>query len=220
MTFYKISSVETVAKAVAEAIREHLGVGEPVFWLVPGGSAIAVASLASKMLGGVPLDKLVVSLTDERFGPVGHTDSNWRQLNMAGFELPKAKLLPILGGKDAPAACEDFKLTLKEHLTAPSYKIGLFGIGTDGHTAGILPDSPAASSEDLAACYEADFTRITITPKAIAMLDEAIVYCTGESKLAALNQLEQDLPVAKQPAQALKTAKKLSVYNDYKGEPV
>ncbi len=246
MTFYKISSVETVAKALAETIKQHLAAGEQVFWLVSGGSSIAVASLASKLLApwnarpgragmadstglaGAPLDKLVVSLTDERFGPIGHTDSNWRQLNMAGFELPRAKLLPILGGQDIEATTEGFKRTLEQQLAAANYRIGLFGIGNDGHTAGILPNSLAASSAELAACYDADprsgsgasFTRITITPKGIARLDEAVAYATGEAKHPALNQLEQVLPLAQQPAQALKTAKKFSVYNDYKGEPL
>ena len=38
-------------------------------------------------------------LTDERYGPVGHPDSNWSQLLQKGFDLPQAKLVPVLTGR-------------------------------------------------------------------------------------------------------------------------
>ena len=63
-----------------------------------------------------------------------------------------------------------------------------------------------------------DKDRITMTAAAIAKLDEAIVCAFGESKHLPLDRLEQQIPIARQPAQALKLARDLAIYNDYKGE--
>ena len=43
-------------------------------------------------------DNLVVALVDERYGPVGHPDSNWFKLEIAGFKIKGAKMIPILIG--------------------------------------------------------------------------------------------------------------------------
>jgi 6-phosphogluconolactonase/glucosamine-6-phosphate isomerase/deaminase len=95
--------------------------------------------------------------------------------------------------------------------------IGLFGIGPDGHTAGILPGSTASSeTEKLVTGYTGpDYQRITLTVPAIAQLDVAIAYAAGAAKAPALQTLKtEDISVSDQPAQVLKQVPEFFIYSD------
>jgi 6-phosphogluconolactonase/glucosamine-6-phosphate isomerase/deaminase len=220
MTFRKITSAEPVVSYLVKVLREKLAAGERVLWLVPGGSAIDVAATVSQQLRGTDLSNLTVTLTDERFGPVGHDDSNWRQLHDADFHLPGATMVPVLHGHSQTGTTQEFARHLQEYCRGASYCIGFFGIGPDGHTAGILPGSPAVNAKEWAVIYQAPgFTRVTMTPPAIAALSEAVVYAMGESKQEPLELLQQDVPIDKEPAQALKKVPKLTIFNDQIGDP-
>jgi 6-phosphogluconolactonase/glucosamine-6-phosphate isomerase/deaminase len=217
ISFIKIKSTDPVAGYLADTLKAHLAKGERVLWLVPGGSAIQIAAAVSTQLRGHSLKNLAVTLTDERYGPVGHPDSNWHQLEQAGFSLPGAELMPVLSGADMEATTANFAATLERELARADYRLGFFGIGPDGHTAGMLPDSPAVTAQGFASGYSANYERITMTVPAIRRLDEAVVYAVGENKWPVLDQLEGQVELTKQPAQALKPVSKLTIFNDYKG---
>ncbi len=207
---------EYVAEVIANKILEHLKKEESVLWLVPGGSAIKIAVLASRIISEEPHSNLVVSLTDERYGDVGHKDSNTKQLSDAGFSLPDAKIIPVLSNKSMEETSSDFTQSLERALKTSDYKIGFFGMGKDGHTAGILPNSEAVFADGLTCGYNTDtFKRITITFKAIEQLDEAVIYAVGEEKYPALKNLEGDLPLSEQPAQIYKKISKVTLFTDY-----
>lgn len=207
---------EEAAQALADKIASKLSLGKQVLFFATGGSGIDVCVKFSEILKNKPHQNLTVTLTDERYGPVGHADSNWQQLLEKGFSLPEARFLPALTGDDVQTTCQKLNQALELELKKDSYKIGLFGIGADGHTAGILPHSEAINSGDLAYTYKTEkFERITITPKAILALDEAVVYAKGEEKWKTLRDLEQDKDIHDQPAQILKTVPLLTMFTDY-----
>jgi 6-phosphogluconolactonase/glucosamine-6-phosphate isomerase/deaminase len=217
--FYKFSHWQTVADILAQSIASRLNSRQSVLWLVSGGSAIEVAIEAAKQLGGVDLSRLSVSLVDERFGPPGHKDSNWTQLMRQGFELEGAKLSPILNGSDLSQTTEDFDRFIKAAANSARYKISLLGLGADGHTAGILPNSLALDSKQPVVSYTGpDYQRITLSPVGLGLMDEAVVFAQGESKAKALHDLAQNLPIELQPAQIIKTIPRAAVYNDLVGE--
>src|SRR5581483_2009131 len=100
-----------------------------------------------------------------------------------------------------------------------TYRIGLVGIGADGHTLGIKGLSPATNAEGLVSHYKwYDYERLTLTPKAIPMLDEVVAYVVGKIKNRLLDDLDKPISAAKFPGKYLLRAHKLSIYNDYKGE--
>jgi len=209
--------MELIAPVIARPIIEALQSGRRVFWLIPGGSAAQLAILVMDLIAPALRTKLHITLTDERYGPPGHEDSNWHQLELAGFNSTGAVSSPVLNGTDFLAATRSYNDYLDKELNSADYKIALFGIGADGHTAGILPHSVAADSQSWAEGYEApNFYRITMTPAAIAELDEAFVFAAGEAKWPALSQLKDSLDISEQPAQALKKADKLTIFTDYK----
>jgi len=207
-----------VAEFLANSIITQLNLNKKVLWFATGGSSIKVASIASKKIAEVTHNKLTIMLTDERYGEPTHPDSNWQQLLTTGFNLPQAKLIPILTGENRDTTVKKFNENLKKEFANADYKIGLFGVGGDGHTAGILPNSPAVNYPDLAFGYDSEkFERITMTKNAIAMLDEAVVFMQGENKWPVIKDLkEKDLPFKIQPAQILKQVPLLTIFTDYK----
>ncbi|MDB5179367.1 MAG: hypothetical protein JWN01_1310 [Patescibacteria group bacterium] len=222
MNFTHATSTKPAVDHLAQTITEHLEAGDHVLWLLSGGSAINVAVEVGGRLRGADIDLagLIVTLTDERYGPVGHAGSNWRQLEDAGLGLPGATLLPVLAGVDLEATAEEYTAILKNHLHSADYRLGLFGIGPDGHTAGILPHSPAVAATKLAASFDGgQYQRVTMTAPAIALLDEAVVYAAGEPKWPTLARLaREDAPLTEQPAQVLKAVPQLTIFTDYQGE--
>ncbi len=219
MILEHVTGPKEAAAYLAKHIETQLYLGKQVLWFVPGGSGIAVAVAAARALAAspVPLSALTVTLTDERYGPVGHSDSNFATLTKAGFTLTGATMLPVLTGESQVETVRTFTKTLEGALAVSTERVGLFGIGADGHTAGILPRSSAAVSDELVATYSAGvFKRITITPKVIKMLNETISYALGESKwqtIAAL--LATGATIASQPAQALKQVPRAVLFSDY-----
>src|SRR5690606_15434293 len=96
-------------------LRSHLDNNERVVWLIPGGSAIDTAIQVADFIKDHPkLANLSVTLTDERFGPVGHADENWQQLIESGFLLPGATTYRVLTGNIAEETARLFAEKLEE----------------------------------------------------------------------------------------------------------
>ncbi|MBI3305930.1 6-phosphogluconolactonase [Candidatus Nomurabacteria bacterium] len=220
---------EVAAKFIASKILKQLEISNKVLWFVPGGSAITVAVEAAKIISHTykhtyanTYNNLTVTLTDERFGRVGHKDSNWRELIERGFNLPEAKLLPVLNiytERSRSMTTEKFNTIIGDELQKADYRIGLFGVGADGHTAGILPLSAAVSAKEWACSYQAPkFERVTITSKTIDKLDEAVVWAQGREKWRVIKDIiEKEIDLNLQPAQVLREVKRLTIFTDYIG---
>lgn len=212
-----IKKPEEIISYLHRTINTHLANGKSVLWIVAGGSAIPIVSEVSRLLKGEKLHNLSVTLTDERYGPVDHPDSNWLQMKKEGFLLAGAQLLPVLNGESIEKNTAEFnKLLTKRLRTEGIYTLGLFGMGSDGHTAGILPDSPVVKSTALASWYDGgQFMRITMTPRAISMLDEAILYAVGRDKWGMIERLKSRGGINIQPAHILKAVPKFTIFSDY-----
>lgn len=217
MEYTHTTTIEPVVNYLTEALKQHLLADEKVLWLLSGGSGAKVCLEVAAKLTDIPLEKLYVALSDERYGPVGHTDENWQQLLDGGFSLQGATLYRTLNGTDREATTQAFAQWLDEHLTLVDYRIGMFGIGPDGHTAGIKPNTSAVSSTDWATSFTGeDFERITMTFGAIERLDEVVIQAMGSEKVPTLRTLiGESIDPAIQPAQVLKRVPKYTLFTDY-----
>jgi 6-phosphogluconolactonase/glucosamine-6-phosphate isomerase/deaminase len=223
MHFFRVTNDENAYVYLERTLNDALAKFNNVIWFVSGGSNIQISVDTLNKLDKANLAKLHVLLIDERFGEPGHKDSNYKQLLDAGFS----------------PEIVDFKPVLKEHLdylseTTSAYDhmvrnafseadfvVGQFGIGPDGHTAGILPGSTAADdNENLVASYETPiYDRITLTPKAIKAMSVCYVYVMGENRKDVIEELERkNLPVNVQPAQIFKEVKEAYIINREIGE--
>jgi len=209
---------------MAARIALALNAGKRVLWLVCGGSNIPVAvetmDAVRSRVGKEELSRLTVALTDERYGPVGHKDSNWEQLTERGFDFTGIATAPVLVGRSLDTTVSEYAMRMKELMEAAIASggliIGLFGIGVDGHIAGALPGSPALDDPRYVSGYSAqDFVRITLTPVALKKVGVAYAFAFGASKKIALGSLiSKDLPIVEQPSQILKSISEAFLCSD------
>ncbi len=194
MKFVRESN-EVAVTTISQRMISLLTEGKKVLWLTSGGSMIPLqVAMLDHIKDSVPqlLDHLLIMPGDERYGPPAHANSNHYQLVEAGFEPRSAVWIDILSPELDPEHTRDrYQADLTECIDVSDIVIATFGIGTDGHTAGVLPGSPAVVDTELATYYEADdFQRITLSLDAIEQhVDEAYVVARGQSKTAALERL-------------------------------
>ncbi len=216
MNFIINKSIEEIASDIASVINRELSLGKKVLRFVSGGSVVPIEVLVSKKIKLNNKNQLFVFLADERFGPIGHRNSNSLLLESSGFNIPKANIVPVLTGRNFLVTAKYLRLVLKDLFDSCDYKVGVFGIGADGHTSGIMPHSEAIHIDELVCAYETpEHDRVTITPKAINQIDEAFVYAVGENKWSALEKLKENIPIEEEPAQVLKKIPNLKIYTDY-----
>lgn len=208
--------IQAAADSLVSTISSKLSGGQRVLWLLSGGSSLKIASIVASQIEQADLNSLYITMTDERYGPIGHANENWQLMLNDGFSLTGAETYRVLSGKSRTETTADFNDWLDKHIKLADYKLAVFGIGSDGHTAGIKPGSRAIESNRLAADFTGDdFERITITPKAVALLDEAVIQVSGHEKASQLQDLiSKSIPISRQPAQILKAVPKATIHTD------
>src|SRR3989339_342689 len=108
------AKTEEAAVFLASSILKQLNSGKQVLFFVTGGSSMAVAVRTAELLREHPHQNLTVTLTDERYGPIDHFNSNYFQLMEKGFDLPQAKMIPILIDDDQNITTEKFNTVLRD----------------------------------------------------------------------------------------------------------
>jgi 6-phosphogluconolactonase/glucosamine-6-phosphate isomerase/deaminase len=221
MQFIYETNADQAAAALAERLHVELEAGKPVVWFVSGGSNISLAVQVMDSMSEELSQKLTILLLDERFGKPGHADSNWKQLQDAGFNPKKAKTIETLQPeKTLLATCTAYDDAVHNVIGQAEKNGGIViaqcGIGGDGHIAGILPHSSAVTASEWVTCYDGGaYQRITITPIAWEHLDVAFAFAYGDGKQGTLTRLKNDaLSVNDQPSQLLKVTPEAYVYTD------
>ncbi len=191
MKFTKYSYDETVRR-VADSITGALVCHATVSWLTSGGSNVQLQVDVMKAIrrrAGNRLDRLTILPVDERYGASGYVDSNFQAMKQVGFD-PGSAIWPDILEQNT-----DFDTTIfmYNELVAKALQsdvvIATLGIGTDGHTAGILPHSPAVHATDLVIGYAANYQRMTLTSIALKRITTAFVVAFGDSKRHVIDKL-------------------------------
>jgi 6-phosphogluconolactonase len=166
------------------------------------GGGIGIASLAavraSAARAAVDWRKVDVWWGDERFVAADDDERNEKQAREAlldSLDLDPARVhpMPALGGPDgddvdAAAAryADELALAAGPEADVPAFDVLLLGMGPEGHTASIFPESPAAYDERTAfavhGCPKPPPTRISMGFSAINAAREVWMVVTGEDK--------------------------------------
>jgi 6-phosphogluconolactonase/glucosamine-6-phosphate isomerase/deaminase len=190
--------------------------------LISGGSNINAATQIMQRVPEDVSDKLIISLIDERYGEVGHLDSNFQQLLTAGFEPKRAKLVPVLQKNlDITETADRFEEFLADTINNVDLTIGLLGVGPDCHIAGILPNSNAAvENERLVSAYESSpYKRITTTFQLLRKIDICYAFAFGDNKNQALHDATNESgSLIEKPAKILNNLKEAYLYTDQVGD--
>lgn len=218
LQFHKFTDTHAASNIIAERLRKELVNGKKVLWLLSGGSNIGIEVAALKALPPELQKNLTITLNDERFGPYGHKDSNLQQLTDAGMPASPANVIPVLMPESLPLAetADHFGDNITKEIALADVTISQLGMGSDGHIAGILPNTPAVTATGPTCSYATDqYERITITAETLRHINVIYLFAFGPDKRAQLEQLrDQQLSPAEQPAQFLRQNTEVYVYND------
>jgi 6-phosphogluconolactonase len=116
-----------------------------------GNTPRLVHAELAKIAGDLPWNKVQITFGDERCVPPDHPDSNYRMakeslLDPAG--IPESNVFRIRGEIDPELAANECEAKLSAVAARFSesryvHDLILLGLGEDGHTASLFPDSPA-----------------------------------------------------------------------------
>ncbi len=204
---------------IASYISDSLQKNKRTVWFLSGGSNIAIEVAIISKIPTQLTTKLTIALVDERFGTFNHPDSNYRQLFSAGFNKKLATIIPVLSAQKNTSFTEttqDYNQTIETLLEDDSiHKIAQLGIGTDGHIAGILPNSPIIISNYYVDSYRSKpYDRITLTFMALRKIDRVFLVSTDPAKKDIIQKLVDDNENYNMlPAKILNDLKDVYLYN-------
>lgn len=140
---------------------------------------------------------------DERCVPPDHADSNYRMMRDAlRVPIPEENIHRIYGELAPESAAEKYENELRSFFKAtPRFDLILLGLGDDGHTASLFPDSPALKESTRWALPVEQATppppfvpRVTLTLPVINNAQEIIFLVTGSGKAARVAEILGSAP--------------------------
>lgn len=210
---YSPTAATTAANTLQQVLEKYEAV--PILLLVSGGSWLSVLDLLPPQLCSY---QLTLGMLDERYD-TNPAHNNFSQLmRTTFFATAKTCGLDVIDTRVQPAeTAEALALRFEETIRAwqadnpEGVIVVTFGMGSDGHTAGIMPGYVATLSADAAyvQSYSVPETvnpfpdRVTVTPHFLTtQVTEAVAYVSGEHKCATLAAVMQaSRTVEEAPAQ-------------------
>ncbi|SQF95969.1 6-phosphogluconolactonase [Paucimonas lemoignei] len=201
---------ETLAANVAEQLRTAIAANGLATLVVSGGRS-PVAFFQSLAVQPLDWSNVVVSLADERWVPVEHADSNAGLLQRFLLQGPAADAR-FLGLYNAAESLEDAALATDRALAElPPIDVLILGMGDDGHTASLFPNSPNLSEAlDLNSARRClpmlaptvPHQRLTLTRQLLASARRPILSVSGQAKLDTLRTALAGDDLAQMPVRA------------------
>lgn len=188
-----------------------------VLWLLSGGSNTEIEAEVINEIDEGLTKNLKLLLVDERFGPSGHTNSNYQHLKTNGFDPKNARFIDIL--ENSSSAKQSLNIFIQEYeklRASVNTIIGQLGIGSDGHIAGVLAASDGVTAPETAIYYQGgDYLRISLTLRSLKNFNHTYVFCFGEDKKEPLEHLKNaDVSLELCPSLILREMTDVKVYND------
>ena len=96
----------------------------------------------------LPWDRMHFFFGDERCVRSDHPDSNYRMASESLFSnvpIPPDNVHRVQTELPAESAAAEYEASLQEHFEGvfPQFDLVMLGLGSDGHTASLFPDTPA-----------------------------------------------------------------------------
>ncbi|BBP78995.1 6-phosphogluconolactonase [Pseudomonas gingeri NCPPB 3146 = LMG 5327] len=186
---------EGQARDVAQQLRAAIA-ARGVATLVVSGGRSPVAFFQGLAKQDLDWSKVVISLADERWVPVEHADSNAGLLKRYLLQGPVAKAR-FIGLYNAAANLEEAAQQADQFLAElPDIDVLVLGMGDDGHTASLFPNSP-----NLEAALQVDGSRrvwpmlaptvphqrLTMSRALLSSATFTVLAISGQSKLTTLD---------------------------------
>jgi 6-phosphogluconolactonase len=206
------AAAEEVLRAATHAVAER---GRFTIALSGGSTPRNMYTLiAANAATTLPWDRMFFFFGDERHVPPDDPDSNYRMANeslLAKIPVPPANVFRIPAeNPDANAAAEMYEQTLRRFFGLapgefPRFDLILLGIGPDGHTASLFPETAALQEKTRLVVAnwveKLNTSRITLTLPVLNHARCVAFLVSGIDKAAALHEvLEGTAPAEKYPS--------------------
>lgn len=153
--------------------------------------------LARDYADGIDWSRVHVFFGDERTVPPDHEDSNYRMAREALLDhVPAGSVHRMRGELSPEEAAASYEDELREFFGSdgiPSLDLIMLGIGEDGHTASLFPNTPALDVTDRWAVEnpveKLDTIRLTLTAPIINAARSVNFLVAGEGKAGALREI-------------------------------
>lgn len=183
------------ANRIVELLADRLDHNKRASLVVSGGTS---PQQCLSLLANAPLDwqRVQVALSDERWVPPDHQDSNEKMVRetLLVDRAASAQLLSVYSGHVTPAErCDE----LQDPLPELPFACSLIGIGVDGHFASLFPDADTLETGldvDSGRLYVPVATaasphpRMSMTLAGISRSDEIALLFFGDDKRAVFEQ--------------------------------
>ena len=194
-----------VAREAADRItgvaEESIALGDRFTFVLSGGST---PKLLYEMLAREPHKSRIdwtrteLFFADERCVPPDHADSNYRMVRetlLSKVPIPGDNVYRIHCEDDPAVGAKDYGLMLKEKFADGGPDLILLGMGEDGHTASLFPNTPAldetkhrAVANHVARATTGDSWRVTMTAPFINRARNVMILVTGANKAARVSE--------------------------------
>jgi 6-phosphogluconolactonase len=217
-----IEVVATAADLFHAAAEEFIGVaraaigaqGRFTVALSGGSTPKALYSLLAASYADFAWNRIFLFFGDERHVPPTDPDSNYRMVNeslLTRIAIPPENVFRVPAeNPDAAAAASDYEAQLCRFFELqpgefPRFDLILLGLGPDGHTASLFPDSPALDEQSrlVVANWVAKFNthRITFTFPVLNRAAEVMFIASGAEKADMLRQVLEGKNIPPLPSQ-------------------
>ncbi len=181
-------------KCAKEAIRFH----DSFFVALSGGSTPKkiYQTLAEKHKNDIDWGKVFLFWSDERAASATDSDSNYKMAMDSGFKnlpVPANQIFRMKGENDIALHAIEYEKIIHKVLDGRHFDLIMLGIGEDGHTASLFPNTLALSenSKLVVANHvpQKNTWRMTFTFKLINSAHNIVFYALGKSKREILKKV-------------------------------
>jgi 6-phosphogluconolactonase len=146
-------------------------------------------------------DKVYFFFGDERCVPPDSPESNYRmafEAMLAPLHIPESNVFRWKGETEPQRAADEYETQLKSFFAfdCPTFDVILLGMGPDGHTASLFPNSAAIheTTRNAAANWveKLDSFRLTLTFRAINSASNIVFLVVGSDKADVLRNVVQE----------------------------
>jgi 6-phosphogluconolactonase len=144
-------------------------------------------------------EKVFIFWGDERFVPTDSKENNYSQAMQAGLEklpIPKENIFPIQTTTTPKEEAQAYETILLRELPSGSFDYVMLGLGEDGHTASLFPETEALLIDQQWACAnyipKLEQHRITLTLPCLNRAKNICFYAFGPKKAAILAKLHEE----------------------------
>jgi 6-phosphogluconolactonase len=210
------AAAEEVVRTATDAIAQY---GRFAIALSGGSTPRNLYTLiAANASASLPWDRMFFFWSDERHVPPDDPESNYgmaRDTLLSKVAIPPANIFPVPAeNPDASAAAETYEQTLRKFFAVgpgefPRFDLILLGMGPDGHTASLFPETAALQEKSRLVVAnwveKLKASRITFTLPVLKAARCVAFLVSGADKAAVLHEvLEGNVPAEKYPSKLVR----------------